>query len=723
MQDPSNLFFVVEDVPEQILSPEPISTNGNGHEIATLTAPLDIEAKAPAAPTGGITPIPIPIPVAKKRSSGSYIGTSGGFKMELRVDVDGTRPCNRISGDYFSVSGGVTTYFGSFRSGVVGIVWTDTLVTITGTVTTTWTTAYTKFKITIPRVSILSISNPAATISWYNAANSPGATYTCAYNSPYFRTLRFEIDNEIGATIFGSYDTNSLPHGGVGRVLTAIAAYGEAGVQLNQTAATDSIAHGEAGADAKWTDAELETAMHHHFSIIQDAPVWQTYLMALSSSYNNPPGWVTFGIMFDYTGTSQRQGCAVFQTDIHNYYAGGGANDINRHMLYTYVHELGHSFNLLHSWDKSPARPSSLSWMNYDWKYDTINGAGKFWLNFAFQFDDLELLHVRHGYRNNVIQGGDNWAIHAGEVAPEDRPKALPEVLENNSGLSLDIKAKDTYYLGEPVVLDIALRLRDLNGKKVHSALHPNTELTKIAIKKPNGDMVTYEGCAERFGTPQTASLTEDNPSIYDSAYIGFGKDGFYFDQPGFYSIKAAYRTAEGGVITSNELRIRVRYPVTEADETIAALYMGEQQGKLFYMLGSDGDHLQAGNDAFRTVLERYPKHPLSSYAALVLGVNASRDFKTVHADKTVTVRPADPMTAGDFITKVFDATKKGEGVDNITLNFALRRKAVAEIKAGQPDTAKNTLDDMRKFFEKKALKPHILRHIDTQIAHTMAMA
>jgi hypothetical protein len=719
MQDPSNLFLVAEEVQEQI--PEIISSNGNGHEIATFAMPLDVEVKAPAIPTGGISPIPIPIPVAKKRSSGRYIGTSGGYRMELRVDVDGSRPCNRISGDYYAVSGSVTTYFGSFKSGAVAIVWTDTLVTITGTVTTTWSTSYTKFKITIPRVSILSITNPAATITWYNASNVAGATYVCAYNSPYFRTLAFEMDYEAGATLFGSYDTNSMPHGGVGRVLNTISAYAEAGIQLNQTAATDAIAHNEAGADTKWTDAELETAMHHHFSIIQDAPVWQTYLMGMTSSYLSQPGWVTFGIMFDYSGASQRQGCAVFQTDVNNYYGGAGTNNANRHMLYTYVHELGHSFNLLHSWDKG--RPSSLSWMNYDWKYDAINGAGSFWLNFAFQFDDQELIHIRHGYRNNVIQGGDNWAVNAGEMAPEELPKAIPDVIDNNSGLNLTIKAKDTYYLGEPVVLEIALRLRDLNGKKVHSALHPNMDLTKVAIRKPNGNVVTYEGCAERFGVPQIASLTEDNPSIYDSAYIGYGKDGFYFDQPGFYLIKAAYRTAEGGVITSNEIRVRVKYPVTEADENIAALYMGEEQGKLFYLLGSDGEHLQAGNDALRTVLERYPKHQLSSYAALVLGVNASRDFKTVHSNRTVTVRSADPMTTGDFISKVFDAARKGEGVDNITLNFALRRKAVAEIKAGQPDTAKNTLEDMRKFFEKKNLKRHVMHHIDAQIAATMAIA
>ena len=48
-----------------------------------------------------------------------------------------------------------------------------------------------------------------------------------------------------------------------------------------------------------------------------------------------------------------------------------------RQFLYTWVHEAGHAFNFLHSWDKG--RPDALSWMNYDWRYDQRNGADTFW--------------------------------------------------------------------------------------------------------------------------------------------------------------------------------------------------------------------------------------------------------------------------------------------------------------------------------------------------------
>ena len=55
--------------------------------------------------------------------------------------------------------------------------------------------------------------------------------------------------------------------------------------------------------------------------------------------------------MFEQQG-KQRQGYAVFYQGI-----GGTTADARRLQLYTCIHELGHCFNLLHSWQKSLATP------------------------------------------------------------------------------------------------------------------------------------------------------------------------------------------------------------------------------------------------------------------------------------------------------------------------------------------------------------------------------
>lgn len=118
----------------------------------------------------------------------------------------------------------------------------------------------------------------------------------------------------------------------------------------------------------------------------------------------------------------ERQGFAVFRE--HSWFdnlvespSTQAQQAAARKFLYTWVHEAGHAFNFLHSWDKS--RPDSLSWMNYDWRYDDRNGAGTFWKTFAFRFDEEELIHLRHGNRASVIMGGDSWASGGHAKSPD----------------------------------------------------------------------------------------------------------------------------------------------------------------------------------------------------------------------------------------------------------------------------------------------------------------
>jgi hypothetical protein len=66
------------------------------------------------------------------------------------------------------------------------------------------------------------------------------------------------------------------------------------------------------------------------------------------------------------------------------------------------MHEMGHAFNLKHS--RLKARPKSLSWMNEPLKFD---GSPSFFRQFRFAFDPVELAHLRHGNRREVIMGGN----------------------------------------------------------------------------------------------------------------------------------------------------------------------------------------------------------------------------------------------------------------------------------------------------------------------------
>src|SRR5438876_266627 len=156
--------------------------------------------------------------------------------------------------------------------------------------------------------------------------------------------------------------------------------------------------------------------MDSNFGLRRDLPQW-AFCFFHAQLHDIGPGLL--GIMFDQQGR-QRQGAAAFYQGL-----AGTTPDKLRLQLYTCVHELGHCFNLLHSWQKSLAtpptpggdRPGALSWMNYPWRYapppPTPGGADAFFNAFPFQFDDPELVHLRHAFRDNIIMGGNNFVVGA----------------------------------------------------------------------------------------------------------------------------------------------------------------------------------------------------------------------------------------------------------------------------------------------------------------------
>lgn len=688
--------------PDDIVYPE--------ERLTTEATPDSDKFRVPVQPVQPIQPL-----ILRRTVSGSYTGTAFGFKLDLRVDVDRPGMLNTASFDFFTV-GAVSTYYGSFVVNSPSITYSTTNVIVDGFITGTRTMWANRVKIQIPRNTIL---HPAADAKMTLLQNSiAGNTYTCAFQSPYFRTVKLETDAEVGTSLLGDYDTASLPCPGPNRIINVVKAYQEAGINMVYTGSNNTINSSEGGADSRWTESEMHASMVKHFSVFSNQVQWAVWLFAARKATSS----TLLGIMFDYLGMKpHRQGCAVFQDTVKSYHP--STNDYNRHLLYTYVHELGHAFNLLHSWDKS--RPDSLSWMNYDWKYDSRNGAGSYWTNFNFIFDRQEIKHMRHGFRNSVIMGGNDWAVGAGLEAPHSHESVFAsEMEENRTGVKLLVEPiKKSYAFGEPLVVELKLRCMDLNGVTVNANIHPKYEQVKIGIMKPNGKVVTYEPVAHNCAIEKWENLTAENNTVYASAYIGYGKEGFYFDQPGFYKLKAAYLHHDGSIVTSEEVTIRVKSPFNKAEDDIADLYFSNDAGMQFYMMGSDSPSLQKGMDDLRLVADKYDKNDLSVYANLILGVNEGMKFKVVDPKEgKVQTRKRDLSAASKNLTKVFNESKGEKGIDNITLNWAYRHLAKAFLLEGDDQTAKSILSALEQAFAQKNLKPKVKETIKAQSKEVLTL-
>jgi hypothetical protein len=593
---------------------------------------------------------------------GRYRSTGTSVQVELRVDVDGQRSMKRVSADYYSISGGTTTYAGSMRVDSPVVTVSATKVTITGLGKYTWAATAPKVKITIPRVPTTSPA-AAATLRHYTAGNAPAAVFVCKFASIRFRSVLFEEDYQQGVTPFASYDTGSLPSPGPTRVLSVVNAYAEAGIEMQSTGMSNVLG---AAPGASWSDPELHAAMKTHFSKWVNLPQWAVWLLHAQLHDLGPN---LYGIMFDQQG-AQRQGCATFYEGL----AGNSAAK-RRLQLYTCVHELGHCFNLLHSWQKSyadppaPNRPGSPSWMNYPWNFP--GGPAAFWAAFPFQFDDLEVIHLRHAFRSNVIMGGNPFIV--GSAVERDPAWADPEIDE--SGLRLELSAPRSFPYGAPVCVDLALHGTSARGRAVPTVLGPRPGVIDIAIKKSGGEATLFEPLMAHCRGGETVTLRAGDEPVTDSAFVHYGQDGLVFDTPGRYTLRARYGAADGSLVLSNVMTVHVRPPASEADNDVAELLLGDEQGTLLSLLGSDLPELRRGNEALQEVIERYPDHPLAAYARIVRGTNLAREFKTVGDDGSVSVREPQKQEALEYLGAVADVdamrSAADGGEDELSMSMA----------------------------------------------------
>jgi hypothetical protein len=288
--------------------------------------------------------------------------------------------------------------------------------------------------------------------------------------------------------------------------------------------------------------------------------------------------------------------------------------------------------------------------MNYPWRYQ--GGPAAFWSAFGFRFDDPELIHIRHAFRDAVIMGGN--AFRVGSALRE--VDGWRDPVEDRSGLELEVSAPKSFPYGVPVAVDLTLRSTDTRGKVVSRHLRPRNGTVEIAIRKPSGMIVLYRpllhGCVAET---DTVVLGVDRNEIRESAFIHYGKDGFVFDEPGFYEVRARHVSPDSSIVLSNVARIRVRPPLSREDDEAAELIFGDEQGTLLYLVGSDFEGLKRGNDALDELIERFPDHPTAAAARIVKGANSAREFKHVRADNSVSVRSPEPEIADAMLAPVID--------------------------------------------------------------------
>jgi hypothetical protein len=657
--------------------------------------------------------------------------------LDLRVDIDSGYPnspaMNRVSGDLYRVQPLVwrrspsRVYLESWIIDSPQVEWNPCEVVITGTVRW-WTGTHpaTAARITVPWT--LGSMGPATV-----RLSDNGGTFVCAKRSPFFRQLELEVDvcqSVNKQPILPSYDTHAhanRPASLVRRTLTIEQAYREAGVDA--TISPDhTIIDDSAAAFSSWSPAELHDAMEAHYSRFSEPwPAWRMWGLMAGTFEQSSVG----GIMFDAAAASggagkapERQGFAVFRG--HEWFnklpAGAPADQEEawalRHFLYTYVHEAGHAFNLLHSWNKN--RPDALSWMNYDWRYDQRNGKDTFWSKFEFRFDDDELIHVRHGNRAAVIMGGDPWGSGGHMEGP---PPAAMTQLEGAAPLELILRGKSSFEFMEPVALEMRLRNLTEQPTEIDARLAPAFGTVAVFARRPDGRLVAFEPILCQLGTPEIRTLApvnaDDGSDRYsESVFLGYGAAGFLFDVPGEYLVRAVYQGLGDVLVPSDTLRLRVSNPAGAQQDAFADDFFTHEVGLSLALGGSQSRFLENGMSTLARANEEFPGTMLAARASEALGSSAGRSFFRVEEGEggelgLVQAYSADPERQIELTDPALATFQATEDPDlNLSYHQLVRGRAEALAEAGREEEADSELASLAETLEARGANEVVLDDI-----------
>lgn len=665
--------------------------------------------------------------------SGRYEGSGGTRKLTLRVDIDpraqNSPVMDRLSADLWQtytwqLPGRPPLRFSVYRESWIvdrpNVAWSRCSVTITGRVRF-WkgTHPATDIEVTIPWDTFRP-AGPATVV--LTPTGGASTRFTCDWVDGFFRDLELEVDvceSTEDEPVVPTYDTHghdNRPAGLNRRDLTIESAYAEAGVRV--TVRPERTVIDDSGPEfATWSVAELHDAMETHYARYGHGwPNWRMWGLLAGRFTSASTGGIMFDAKATYGGAGEapdRQGFAVFREhqwfdDLVENPSTQAEYDAMRQAIYTWVHEAGHAFNLLHSWDKS--RPDSLSWMNYAWKYDNRNGADSFWANFEMRFDDEELVHIRHGDRASVIMGGDDWASGGHLESPAMAGPGGP--------VELLVRTRGQYAALEPVTVE--LRLRNLldTGLLVDRRLAPEYGNVHIEVQRPDGSLATYSPLACQLADPDPVSLAptgvEDGTDRYSQLVnVAYGAKGHLFTQPGEYRIRAMYQGPGGLIGLSNTARLRVGAPHDEDTERLLYAFHGDQAGLALMLDGSRSQHLEEGFSTLEDICARGGSAAATIAATVANGLSQpffELDYVREGEARMVQRAEADPERALSLTEPgLTELREHGDRSDNLRYHELVSSRAEAHLANDARDAAEHEYEQLHNDLEQRDVRAAVL--------------
>ena len=585
-----------------------------------------------------VTPLPhVPTPIPNPQfppgpqpgpiSVGEEIGALAVLREEIRLDVDDRYPQMTVSGTRFSLLAQGRVHWIAHLTKTAANAWAGDIWYKDGSPTAL---PYTHVRVTA-HPSIFPLQRSATIV--FSGGSGATATRVYAWASSFFHTVEFEFDTVVGSSAVTSIDTCAHPNRPASlpcEPLSIQTVYGRAGFDVQNTGGNGSVPLALAGTNALWSDAEMHDAMQAYWSRFANKAQWSLWtLFAARHEIGSSLG----GIMFDDVGPNQRQGTSIFLDSFISQQPAGDPNPVafvERMRFWTACHEIGHCFNLAHSWQKAlnpqlggnpwiplVDEPEARSFMNYP--YNVLGGSTAFFANFAYRFSDAELLFMRHAPERFVEMGNADWFTNHGF---RELRRSAPD-----SGLTLEIRVnreRPVFEFLEPVMAELKLTNSSGSPMIVNAEVLRDDHHLAVMIRRPDGTARRWLPFAQYCWKPQPAVL-QPGESLYESVFIAAGRNGWDLAAPGNYTVEVALE-ARGMPVVSNALGLKILPPRGWDEEALAQDFFSDDVGRT---LAFDGTRqMSSANAVLREVAEKLPERRVANHALVALASPLRRDYK-----------------------------------------------------------------------------------------------
>jgi hypothetical protein len=653
---------------------------------------------------------PNPTPIPQPASS-----------QELRLDVDGRYPLMKASGSFFfSIT--TNTHWIANLSNTGLNSWTGDIWYKNGD---TASFPYTNVSIEVQRSQFP--NQRSATVT-FSVAGGSNRTLTYQYKSPYFHEVEFEFDSEQNVTPLTAIDTHAHPNRPAAlpnESLSIEMVYERTGFAVTKSEGA-SIVGLPPGVEARWNDNEMHDAMQVHWSRFANRP--QSSLWVLFASLHED-GEGLGGIMFDDIGSNHRQGTALFNNSFISRPPSGELAPnawVNRMRFWTAVHEMGHAFNLAHSWQKARGNfwipltnePEALSFMNYPFRYprgqqqgDGNAQAREFFSKFEFRFSDTELLFMRHAPFRFVQQGNADWfddhAFEQANVSPE-------------SSLQLELRVNRQQALFEflePVVLELKLTNISSQPTLISEKLLSELDHMIVVIKKDGKPARQFAPYAQ-YCWKAPLRVLMPGESTYESLFASVGKGGWEIAEPGYYTVQVALHQEDTEEdLVSNPLRLRIAPPRGYEEEFLAQDFFSEEVGRILTFDGSRV--LTKGNDTLREVSAKLSDRSVAFHAEVALACPMAQEYKILNLDDPkhpkIEVIPPDPPEARQEFTAALtqQPSRAAESLGHIDYKYYVDRFSDSLQKQGDVQGAVDVQDKLLHTLSDRGVVNRVLQAIE----------